>query len=140
MSDIFKPFEILNSSPIVDYGMFLGTLLLLASVIGLPFFRVSANASLIRVTRTVDREKAFAGEYVHVTVKVENTGRRRMDFLEVYDAIPDMFEIALGENFIITQLLTITLMVRSGRLQLSNFFSPPAVLLYWRNASMLRDF
>lgn len=97
-------FEILNSSPIVDYGMFLGTILLLASVIGLPFFRFSSNSSLIKVTRTVDREKAFAGEYVHVTVKVENTGKRRMDFLEIYDAIPDMFEIVLGENFIITQL------------------------------------
>ncbi len=97
-------FEILNSSPIVDYGMFLGTILLLASVIGLPFFRLSSNTSLIKVTRTVDREKAFAGEYVHVTVKIENTGRRRMDFLEIYDAIPDMFEIVLGENFIITQL------------------------------------
>ena len=97
-------FEILNSSPIVDYGMFLGTILLLASVIGLPFFRLSSNSSLIKVTRTVDREKAFAGEYVHVTVKVENTGKRRMDFLEIYDAIPDMFEIVLGENFIITQL------------------------------------
>ena len=97
-------FEILNSSPIVDYGMFLGTILLLASVIGLPFFRLSSNSSLIKVIRTVDREKAFAGEYVHVTVKVENTGKRRMDFLEIYDAIPDMFEIVLGENFIITQL------------------------------------
>ncbi|MHA2075434.1 MAG: DUF58 domain-containing protein, partial [Candidatus Hodarchaeales archaeon] len=101
---IFQVFEILNSSPIVDYGMFLGTLLLIASVIGLPFFRMSANASLIRVTRSVDREKAFAGEYVHVTVKIENTGKRRMDFLEIYDAIPDLFEIVLGENFIITQL------------------------------------
>ena len=97
-----EAFEILNSSPIVDYSMFLGTLLILASVIGLPFFRASANASLIRVTRKVDREKAFAGEYVHVSVRVENTGKRRIDFLEIYDAIPDMFEIVLGENFIIT--------------------------------------
>ena len=95
--EILEIFEILNSSPIVDYGMFLGTLLLIASVIGLPFFRMSANASLIKVTRSVDREKAFAGEYVHVTVKIENTGKRRMDFLEIYDAIPDMFEIVLGE-------------------------------------------
>ncbi len=102
--EFLEAFEILNSSPIVDYSMFLGTLLILASVIGLPFFRASANASLIRVTRMVDREKAFAGEYVHVTVKVENTGRKRIDFLEIYDAIPDMFEIVLGENFIITQL------------------------------------
>jgi uncharacterized protein (DUF58 family) len=102
--EFLEVFDILNSSPIVDYGMFLGTLLLIASVIGLPFFRMSANASLIKVTRSVDREKAFAGEYVHVTVKIENTGKRRMDFLEIYDAIPDMFEIVLGENFIITQL------------------------------------
>ncbi|MFX0085793.1 MAG: DUF58 domain-containing protein [Candidatus Hodarchaeota archaeon] len=102
--EILEVFDILNSSPIVDYGMFLGTILLIASVIGLPFFRMSANSSLIKVTRSVDREKAFAGEYVHVTVKIENTGRRRMDFLEIYDAIPDMFEIVLGENFIITQL------------------------------------
>ena len=102
--EFLEAFEILNSSPIVDYSMFLGTLLILASVIGLPLFRRSANASLIRVTRMVDREKAFAGEYVHVTVRVENTGKKRMDFLEIYDAIPDMFEIVLGENFIITQL------------------------------------
>ncbi|MHA1972396.1 MAG: DUF58 domain-containing protein [Candidatus Hodarchaeales archaeon] len=102
--EFLEAFEILNSSPIVDYGMFLGTLLILASVIGLPFFRASANASLIRVTRTVDREKAFAGEYIYVTVKIENTGKRRLDFLEVYDAIPDLFEIVLGENFIMTQL------------------------------------
>ena len=79
-------------------------MLILASIIGLPFFRASANASLIRVIRSVDREKAFAGEYIHVTVKIENTGSRRIDFLEIYDAIPDMFEIVLGENFIITQL------------------------------------
>ena len=102
--EFLEAFEILNSSPIVDYSMFLGTILILASVIGLPFFGFSTNASLIRVTRKIDREKAFAGEYVHVTVKIENTGKRRIDFLEVYDAIPDMFEIVLGENFIITQL------------------------------------
>ena len=102
--EFLEAFEILNSSPIVDYSMFLGTLLILASVIGLPRFQASANASFIRVTRKVDREKAFAGEYVHVTVRIENTGKRRFDFLEIYDAIPDMFEIVLGENFIITQL------------------------------------
>ncbi len=102
--EFLEAFEILNNSPIVGYSMFLGTLLILASIIGLPFFRASANASLIRVTRSVDREKAFAGEYIHVTVKIENTGSRRIDFLEIYDAIPDMFEIVLGENFIISQL------------------------------------
>ena len=102
--EFLEAFDILNSSPIVDYCMFLGTILILASVIGLPTFRASANTSLIRVTRKIDREKAFAGEYIHITVRIENTGKRRIDFLEVYDAIPDMFEIALGENFIITQL------------------------------------
>lgn len=89
---------------IVDYGIFLGTLLLLASIIGLPAFKASSNAAVIKVVRSVDKEKAFAGEFVHVTVRVENTGNRRMDFLEIYDAIPETFELALGENFIITQL------------------------------------
>jgi uncharacterized protein (DUF58 family) len=89
---------------IIEYCMFLGLAMTLAAVIGLPTFRMSANASVIRISREVDREKAFAGEYVHVTVNVTNTSRRRLDFVEIYDGIPETFEIALGENFIVTQL------------------------------------
>lgn len=89
---------------IVDYAMFLGTLMLLSVIIGLPTFRVRSNTSVIRISRKVDREKAFAGEFIHVTISVTNSGRSRLDSVEIYDAIPETFELSMGENFIITQI------------------------------------
>ena len=89
---------------LIDYSMFLGTIMLLAVIVGLPWFRKSANTSVVRISRSIDREKAFAGEFVYVTIKVTNTSRTRLDFLEIYDAIPETFELMVGENFIVTQL------------------------------------
>jgi len=89
---------------LIDYSMFLGTIMLLAVVVGLPWFRKSANTTAIRVVRSIDREKAFAGEFVHVSIRITNTGRNRLDMLEIYDAIPQSFELSIGENFIITQM------------------------------------
>ena len=89
---------------IVEYSIFLGTIMLLAVIIGLPLFRVRTNTTAIRITRKVDREKAFAGEFVHVTIRVTNTTGKKLDFVEIYDLIPDTFELSMGENFIITSL------------------------------------
>ncbi|MFX1513534.1 MAG: DUF58 domain-containing protein [Promethearchaeota archaeon] len=89
---------------LVNYVMLLGTIMLLAAIIGLPIFRISSNATMIRITRHLDREKAFSGEFVHVTVKVTNASRRRFDFVEIFDGIPETMELTLGENFIVTQL------------------------------------
>jgi len=41
---------------------------------------------------------------VHVTVRVQNVSHRSLDFVEIYDAIPETFELAMGENYIITQI------------------------------------
>jgi uncharacterized protein (DUF58 family) len=87
----------------VEYSMFLGTIMLLASIIGLPMFRVRSNTTAIRITRKLDREKAFAGEFIYVTIKVTNEGKA-LDFVEIYDAIHETFELSIGENFIITSL------------------------------------
>ncbi|MHA2330800.1 MAG: DUF58 domain-containing protein [Candidatus Hodarchaeales archaeon] len=89
---------------LVDYCIFLGAVMIIASVIGLPTFRLASNPSVIKVTRKLDREKAFAGEFIYVTVEITNTSNRRLDFVEVYDAYPETFELAMGENFIMTQL------------------------------------
>ncbi len=89
---------------VVDYLMFLGIVMTLAAVVGLPMFRWNANPAVIRVSRKVDKEKTFAGEFVYVEVFIENTSRRRLDFVEIYDAIPDTFELALGENYILTEI------------------------------------
>ncbi len=88
----------------VDYLMLLGSMMVLGAVVGLPLFGRSTNTSLIQVVRTLEREKAFAGEFIYVTLTITNTSRHRMDYLEIYDAIPEYFELALGENYIITQL------------------------------------
>jgi len=89
---------------IVDYSIFLGTIMLLAVIIGLPTFRLKSNTSVLKISRKVDREKAFAGEFIHVTVTLTNDSKTRFDFVEIYDAIPETFELQVGENFIITQL------------------------------------
>ena len=88
---------------IVDYSMFLGTIMILASIIGLPLFRIRSDTTSIRITRKLDREKAFAGEFIYVTIKVTNEGKG-LDFVEIYDAIHETFELSMGENFIITSL------------------------------------
>ncbi len=98
---ILQFFQIPNS--IVDYSMFLGTIMILASIIGLPTFRIRSNTTSIRITRKLDREKAFAGEFIYVTIKVTNEGKG-LDFVEIYDAIHETFELSMGENFIITSL------------------------------------
>lgn len=98
---VLQLFNIPNS--IVQYSMFLGTIMLLASIIGLPLFRIRSDTSAIRITRKLDREKAFAGEFIYVTIKVTNEGKA-IDFIEIYDAIHETFELSMGENFIITSL------------------------------------
>ena len=87
----------------VEYSIFLGTIMLLASIIGLPMFRIKSNTTAVRITRKLDREKAFAGEFIYVTIKVTNEGKA-IDFVEIYDAIHETFELSMGENFIITSL------------------------------------
>lgn len=87
-----------------DFLLFLGMLMIVASVIGLPLFRLRADASILRITRSLDKEKAFAGEFLHVTVRIQNTSKKSLDFVEVYDAVPETFELAIGENYIVTQL------------------------------------
>ncbi|MHA1991200.1 MAG: DUF58 domain-containing protein [Candidatus Hodarchaeales archaeon] len=89
---------------LIDYSMFLGTIMLLAVVVGLPWFRRKANTSTFRISRSIDREKSFAGEFIHISVKITNTSGTRHDMVEIYDAIPESFELAMGENFIIAQI------------------------------------
>ncbi len=82
----------------------LGVMLTMASVVSMPYFTLSANFEGVEVTRTLDKEKVFAEEFVHVTVKVTNKSRMRIDRLEVEDGYPEVFTLVLGENKISTRL------------------------------------
>nr|HDO81440.1 DUF58 domain-containing protein [Candidatus Bathyarchaeota archaeon] len=89
----------------VNYFLVLvGVMVVIASVISMPYFALSANFEGVEVTRTLDKEKVFAEEFVHVTVKVVNKGRMRIDYLEVEDGYPEVFTLALGENKITARL------------------------------------
>lgn len=82
----------------------LGVMLTIASVVSMPYFALSANFEGVEVKRTLDKEKVFAEEFVHVTVYVSNRGRMRIDYLEVEDRYPEVFTLVLGENKISTRL------------------------------------
>lgn len=57
-----------------------------------------------RVERSVDRDTAFEGETLDVTVTVENQGSS-LEFVELSDAVPRRLEVAEGSNYLVTQLL-----------------------------------
>ncbi|MEM2329517.1 MAG: hypothetical protein QXL59_01675, partial [Candidatus Jordarchaeales archaeon] len=82
----------------------LGVMFTIASVVSMPYFTLSASFEGVEVTRSLDKEKVFAEEFIHVTVTVTNKGRMRIDRLEVEDGYPEVFTLVLGENKISTRL------------------------------------
>lgn len=57
----------------------------------------------VRVTRRVDRESAFEGDEVHVSLLVENRGPS-LELVEVYDPFPPELKLVEGSNYLVTQL------------------------------------
>jgi len=86
------------------YLVLLGIFLILASVISMPYFGLAVNLDNIEITRTIDKEKVFAEDFVFVTVTVENKGRLRIDYLEVFDTYPEIFTLVLGKSVMTTRL------------------------------------
>lgn len=86
------------------YLVLLGIFLILASVISLPYFELAVDLDNIEITRTIDKEKVFAEDFVFVTVSVENKGNLRVDYLEVFDTYPEIFTLVLGKSIMTTRL------------------------------------
>ncbi|MFB0559902.1 MAG: DUF58 domain-containing protein [Candidatus Lokiarchaeia archaeon] len=86
------------------YLVLIGILLILGSVISMPYFELAVDLDNIEITRTIDKEKVFAEDFVFVTVTVENKGRLRIDYLEVFDTYPEIFTLVLGKSIITTRL------------------------------------
>ncbi|MHA1380557.1 MAG: DUF58 domain-containing protein [Candidatus Helarchaeota archaeon] len=86
------------------YLIFLGVFCLLGSVISIPVFEYSVNLKDIEFWRELDKEKVFSGDYIHVTLKLRNIGKKNYEFIEVHDIFPENFLLVLGENWIGTRL------------------------------------
>ncbi|MHA1605498.1 MAG: DUF58 domain-containing protein, partial [Candidatus Freyarchaeota archaeon] len=86
------------------YLVLLGIFLILGSVISMPYFELAVDLDNIEITRTIDKEKVFAEDFIFVTVTVENKGRLRIDYLEVFDTYPEIFTLVLGKSIMTTRL------------------------------------
>ncbi len=86
------------------YLVLVGILLILGSVISMPYFELAVDLDNIEITRTIDKEKVFAEDFVFVTVTVENKGKSRIDYLEVFDTYPELFTLVLGKSIMTTRL------------------------------------
>ena len=62
------------------YLVLLGIFLIFASIIGLPFFKMSTFIENLEVERKIDRIKVFARDFFHVKVLVRNKGNRKIDW------------------------------------------------------------
>ena len=86
------------------YLTLLGVYLLVGLVVTLPLFATTANISGIQVTRSIDKVKVFSGDFLRVKVTITNTSRRHFDFIEVHDQYPEVWILAIGENFIASRI------------------------------------
>ncbi len=86
------------------YFILIGTFLIFALVFSLPLFALTAHVSGIEIDRILDKNKVFAGDFIHVKVIVKNKSHRMFDFIEIYDAYPEVWVLAIGDNGIATRL------------------------------------
>lgn len=89
---------------LIWFFIIVGVMLIFSVLLGLPFYRLGSNPKSIEIKRRVSKPKAFAGDYVYIEVTARNRSVNQLPTVEIYDAIPEVFDLVLGENFIVTQL------------------------------------
>lgn len=89
---------------LTPYFIFFGFLLLVGFMVAYMSFKFSTKLSNIVISRDVSREKLFAGDFLRVTLTVQNSGRLMIDHLYLADLLPDVFDLSMGENFLATSL------------------------------------
>ncbi len=100
----FLHFYMDRAGTLVWFFIIGGVMLIFSVLLGLPFYRLGSNPKSIEIKRRVSKPKAFAGDYVYIEVTVRNKSVNQLPSIEIYDAIPEVFDLVLGENFIVTQL------------------------------------
>ncbi len=86
------------------YLTVIGVYLLVGLVVTLPLFALTANVAGLEVERRIDKAKVFSGDFLQVRVKITNKSRRNFDFIEVHDAYPETWILAIGENFLASRI------------------------------------
>ncbi|MCF2141121.1 MAG: DUF58 domain-containing protein [Candidatus Lokiarchaeota archaeon] len=82
-----------------------GAFFLFATLISMPAFESSMNVEELQVTREIDNKRVFRDDFMHVKVRIVNTGGTRFDFLDIFDNFPtEAFRLVAGENYISTRI------------------------------------
>jgi uncharacterized protein (DUF58 family) len=84
--------------------MVLGSMLIFSVVTAYPAFAAGASPNSVKIKRILQKEKAFAGDYLMIELKVKNKSINPIPVIEIYDAYPEVFDLILGENFLTTSL------------------------------------
>ena len=92
------------SNILVYNFLLLGTMLVLSVVTSYPFFVAGIDPKSIKITRVLSKNTIYAGEHLYVEVQVSNFSLSRIPLVEIYDSHPEIFDIVLGENYLVTQL------------------------------------
>ncbi len=86
------------------YLTVMGVYLIVGLVVTLPLFAMAANLSGIQVERQVDKTSVFSGDFLRVRITVRNNSNRHFDFIEIWDQFPEVWVLAIGENFIASRM------------------------------------
>lgn len=82
----------------------LGCLLIFASIVSLPFFKLTTFIENLTIERHIDRKKVFAKDLLYVHLKVKNNTGRRIGLIEITDIIPESFKVVYGSNIVKTHI------------------------------------
>lgn len=91
-------------SLLTPYLIFLGFLILMGFVFSFLKFKITTDLKNIQIEREINKEKLFAGDYLRVTLTIQNSGWLMVDHLYIADLLPDILDLALGENFLSTSV------------------------------------
>ncbi len=76
----------------------------IASLLTLTNILASTGHLEVYVRKEIMQDSAEAGETVTVTISITNNGNEKIDFLEIYDALPAELPLSKGSNHLIISL------------------------------------
>ncbi len=84
----------------------LGVAMLFMAVVSYPTFQATVKMEDVKIERSLDKEKSFVDDFIHIKLTIKNNGGRRIDYLEVFDVFPGegVFKLVLGDNTIGTRI------------------------------------
>ncbi|TFG18253.1 MAG: DUF58 domain-containing protein [Promethearchaeota archaeon] len=87
------------------YLIIFGLFCLFAIVYSMPQFDSSLNVDDLKVERILESTTVFKDSFLHIKVRITNTGGSQFNFIDIFDDYPaEVFRVVAGENYISTRI------------------------------------